>query len=54
MFALVELSEYVMPFAAFNGATPVPQEDSGVASPCVYSGGLCRILPGRILTCGHT
>ena len=30
------------------------QEDSGVASPRVYSGGLCRILPGRILTCGHT
>ena len=30
------------------------QEDSGVASPHVYSGGLCRILPGRILTCGHT
>ena len=30
------------------------QEDSGVASPRVYPGGLCRILPGRILTCGHT
>ena len=30
------------------------REDSGVASPRMYSGGLCRILPGRILTCGHT
>ena len=39
--------------AGYAPETLVTQEDSGVASLRVYPGGLCGILPGRILTCGR-